>query len=322
MSVYDQPGLYLRNPVGGVEDVASMRAAGFHWIALNLGDHANEEWELVRERASAASVTTLPWARLQTLAKRLTVSNEVAAERLADIGRSLYGNRVLFNAEKELDGNDPLRVAMETSSVGMDAALSTEPRLFDSLKDTPIVRRMVVQLQMFPQESNTAKDPRWCRAHAYSYGCARVDFMHGMHDLKPGAFAPLQSPYSVYTADDCGNSFKPWSPAPPDPLLIPFQGPLYPAGHPRHVAGKLPYTVRALKVAMHRAGFGEFPSGVPDPMYGPRLKEALRHLQTWKKITPSGNYGKATHDAVCSLMSAIPGGGHALTQSAAAWMLL
>jgi hypothetical protein len=311
--------MYLRNPGGGVEDVENMRSHGFRWIAINLGDHADNEWDLVKQRANAAGVTVVPWGRITSIASRLGLSNEKAAEWLATLGKQAYSNRVLFNAEKELDGNNALRIAMEDASVGMDYALSTEPWLFESLRNTPLVRRGVVQIQLFPQESDASTRPRDCRARAYELGCLTVHFMLGMHDLPPGAFPRRQSPYSVYTADDCGNVFAPWSPESLPALTIKFQGPLFPVGHPKYVK-KLPWTIRALKSAMHRAGLTNFSQ--PDGTYGPRLKDALIRLQTLTNLVPSGNYGMGTHTALMKLLSASPNEKYALDDAAQAWMKL
>lgn len=104
-------------------------------------------------------------------------------------------------------------------------------------------------------------------------GAKTVHFMLGMHGELPKAFPPRRAPYSVYTADDWGNVFAPWSPRQPAPLEIPFTGPLF---GPSHANGPSPDcgTVHALKIAMHRAGFGTFIS--PDGVYSEDLERAVR----------------------------------------------
>lgn len=323
MSVFDKPGIYLRNPRGGVEDVAGMYAAGFRWVALNVGDHDNSEWDLVRARAAAAGMIVMPWGRVTSVAGRYNLSLEAATAYLCRLGKQEYNNLVIVNAEKELDDNTPLRLAIEQETIGMDAALSTEPWLFASLANTPCVKRLVVQLQLFPQEEHVvSSDPRSCKSRAYTFGATKVHFMPGVHELQPNVFPPLQHTHSIYTADDCSSNYAVWGSTTGVPFNLSFLGPLYPIGHPKHVKGKRPWTIRALKVAMHRAGFTDFTAAIPDGSFGPRLEAALRDLQVFWGLKPSGNYGLATHKIICGLTWSNVGPGMALTEQAAAWMLI
>jgi peptidoglycan hydrolase-like protein with peptidoglycan-binding domain len=311
VSVFDRPGLYLRNPRGGVEDVATMKAGGFSWIAINVGDHLPPEWSLIEQRADAAGVTVLPWRRC---------SNDAHVDELCDLARKEYSGRVIVNAEKELDTGEVTAEAIVTATEGMDAALSTEPLVFSVLGGSPLLAKLIVQLQLFPQENPISKEPRECRAHAFDLGAKTVHFMLGVHDpappeppLDPESLPPRQAPYSVYTADDCGNVFTPWSPRQPAALQIPFTGPLF---GPSHQSGPSPEcgTVQALKVALHRAGFGTFPNA--DGVYGEDLEKALANFQRNFGITASGQYGKASYECVCRLLAVTPRAGYALTMSA------
>lgn len=306
MSVFDRPGLYLRDPRGGVEDVATMTAGGFSWIAINVGDFAPADWSLVKQRANAAGMTVLPWRRCST---------DAHVNELCDLARREHSGRVIVNAEKELDTGVVSAEAILTATQGMDAALSTEPILFSSLAGSPLIERLVVQLQLFPQENDPSKAPRDRRAHAFGLGAKRVHFMLGMHGLDPDAFPERQAPYSVYTADDCGNVFTPWSPDARARLEIPFTGPLF---GPSHERGPSPEcgTVQALKTAMHRAGFGTFAN--PDVIYDTSLESALTNFQRHVRIRATGQFGKRSYEAVRSLLAVEPHGGHALTPPARA----
>jgi len=307
VSVFDRPGLYLRNPRGGVEDVAAMKAGGFSWVALNVGDDQEPaEWSVVEQRASASGVTVLPW-------RRCTTDTEVA--ELCDLARREYSGRVIVNAEKELDTGAVTAGAILTATEGMDAALSTEPVIFSSLAGSPLLAKLIVQIQLFPQENDDSKRPRDCRERAFRLGAKTVHFMLGVHDLGPKDFPGCQAPYSVYTADDCGNVFAPWSPRQPDPLQIPFTGPLY---GPSHRKGPSPTcgTIQALKIAMHQAGFADFTD--PDGTYSEALEKALVNCQRNFGLKASGQYGKASYECVRRLLAATPDAGYAFTTPARA----
>ena len=300
MSIFDQPGLYLRNPQGGVEDVASMKAGGFGWIAINVGDTRRAEWSLVEERAKASGVTVLPWRRCNT---------DAHVNELCDLARREYSGRVIVNAEKELDTGTVSAAGIVTATEDMDAALSTEPMIFGNLAGSPLLAKLIVQLQLFPQENDTSKKPRDCRAHAFAMGAKVVHFMLGVHNpdppkppLDPKSLPARQAPYSVYTADDCGNVFAPWSPRQPALLEIPFTGPLF---GPSHANGPSPDcgTVQALKIAMHRAGFGTFTS--PDGVYSEDLERALANFQRNFGIPATGQFGRGSHESLRRLLAVV-----------------
>lgn len=309
MSIFNRPGLWARNPGGEVQNAMAMRAAGFEWLAINVHDFTPTQWQKEIQSARAAGMTVLPWGRINALSKKMDLSLEESAAWLSDLARNDFDGKVIYNAEKELDGNDSLRKKIEVESKGLDAALSPEPRLYDSLAHTELVKRLAIQLQIFPQENNTSKDPRWCKAWAHEIDAVRVHFMIGMHHLTPAAFPPLRTPYSIYTANDCGGNFSPWRPANPAPLNVPFKWALYPVGHPKYAATpKLPWTVRALKVAMHRMGFGNFYQDVPDPSYGPLLQKALKLFQLSVGIKPAyGWYGRGTSVALATALTSVVG---------------
>lgn len=62
--VLGRPGALCVTP-GNVESVPEQAANnGFAWLALNVGDHAPGDWDLVRERCKRFGLTVYPWARL------------------------------------------------------------------------------------------------------------------------------------------------------------------------------------------------------------------------------------------------------------------
>ena len=314
MSVFDRPGLYLRAPDGGVEDVQRMKDNGFASIAINVGDFPLPRWDLVRQRAANAGVVVLPWARCRT-------DQDVTA--LVQTAKHMGGATapVLVNAEDELQLDGPVterHVASECR--GMDACVSTLPWTVGI--DIAALSSMRIHLQMFPQENDSSTRPRDCRAQAYDSGAKWAHFMHGIHDIEPNVLPPLQGPYWVYTADDAANDFRKWGPKDYPPLSVGYQGPLYPVGHPKHKPNFRPYAVRALKVACHRAGFLNFHQPVPDPSYGPRLKLAIQNLQRAHDIRPTGYYGPTVHTCLMTLQAAHPGEGYALTEAARLWLAL
>jgi hypothetical protein len=57
-------GALLNDPRGAAWDFAEMRAAGFEWVAPNVGDHEPRRWSDVRARAEAAGMEVVPWSRV------------------------------------------------------------------------------------------------------------------------------------------------------------------------------------------------------------------------------------------------------------------
>lgn len=306
MSIFDRPGLYIRTPGGNVEDVQAMRDAGFAWVAINVGDHEDEAWEIQRQRCVNAGMPILPWAY---------VRSAVDMADLCNLARSRYNSRVIINAERELWEGKITVDEIAAVSVGMDAALSTLPIPHTFIQWTK-VKHLRIHCQIFPQENMESQNPRFCRALWYGYGVNQVDFMYGNHDLTPSAFPPLAGAFSIYTADDSkdfGQTYSTWGPHLIAPLDIPYTGPYY-----HNQFGKAPIkgqTVKALKIAMHNAGFGNFSN--PDAQFNQALKNAMIRFQRSVGITPlSGNYGLGTYNALRTLTSAIPGILYALNQEA------
>lgn len=307
MSIFDSSGLYIRTPGGNIEDVGNMYEAGFRWIALNVSDHEDEEWDTVKQRASAIGMTCLPWRY---------VRSEFDIIELCTLASVRYAGRVIINAERELWDRRISLEQIKKYASDLDVALSVEPIPHSGLP-WYTVKEMKIHCGLFPQETlPETYDPRYCRALYFAYGMEKVDFMYGNHDLTPQQFPPHQKGRSVYTADDAkdlGQNYQIWGPQNYAPLVLPYTGPYY-----HTTSGKSPtkgLTVKALKIAMHNAGFGTFYA--PDQHYNQALKAAMIRFQRWAGITPlSGNYGLGSANALLSLLSAIPGQTYALNREA------
>lgn len=290
MSTFDQPGVYARNPQGGVEHVQDLLDAGFRWYAFNIGDHVLAEWQTVIGRCRALGMTVFPWRYVHT-------DGEVRA--LCELARGQFDGRVIVNAEKPLDLGQVTAEVIRDATEGMDAAVSVEPMPFGNV-DWTILAERVIQLQLFPQENSTSKDPRACRLAYLAAGCTRADFMLGMHELSPESFPARQYGYSVYTVDDMGPACAAWGPQEIAPLALdtfpkvaPGYGPSSPGGKPQSQPSAM---WKALKRALHRAGFGEFPD--PDEEYSLELASAMASFQRSVGITPTGDYGERSYQAL------------------------
>lgn len=91
-------GALCVNPRNTETVPAKAAGAGFKWLALNVKDHAPEEWDTVRSRAKALGLTVYPWARLSTD----TMQNKVCSVAKA------WKTRPLLNIEDEAKPADVL----------------------------------------------------------------------------------------------------------------------------------------------------------------------------------------------------------------------
>ena len=304
-------GLYLRDPRGGVEDVQRMKDAGFDYICVNSHDFSIDAWDVVFARADAAGMPCGVWK---------FVRSDEDVNALRDEAKEL-GGPMIVNAEKPLDHGEVSIEAIADACREMDAAISTEPQLYGSV-DWSRVKDIPIQIQLFPQENATSRDPRGCRAHAFERGPRFVHFMLGIHELAAGSFPQRRQPYTVYTADDCANVFGPWAPQPLTALTetdFPMKGPGYGPASP---SGKPPSEPspawRSLKRVMHNAGFGTFTD--PDDSYEAPLVTAMVRMQDQFGIQATGDYGRASYNAIGTLVSAIVGQTYAADSQACEWM--
>jgi hypothetical protein len=214
--------LFLRSPVGGVEDVETMKAAGFTAIFCNIGDHDPSEWTVVRERAQVQGVVCGPWLRTADAANEFDPNRVLQLVHVAD----LWGSPVICNSESELKatGSD-LTSWIAEQFEGRDWALSMEAWPFADVDWSPI--RVPVLPQIFPAESGAGSKPTDCKWQWQNVaGIPCVVFTFGTYGEQTPDLYDLLAPYGLYTADDCGNVFEPWrargsgtpcATAPPEP---------------------------------------------------------------------------------------------------------
>jgi hypothetical protein len=311
MSVFDQAGVYARNPQGGVEHVQDLLDAGFRWYAFNVGDHTVPEWKTVIDRCRALGMPVFPWQYVRS-------DDDVWA--LCRVARRRFGGRVIVNAEKPLDEGRVTAVTIRDATEGMDAAVSVEPLPYGNV-DWTVLSERVIQLQLFPQENTTSQDPRACRLAYLAAGCKRADFMLGMHELTPASFPARQYGYSVYTVDDMGPDCAAWGPQEISPLdeiafpkVTPGYGPSSPSGKPPSQPSRM---WKALKRALHRAGFGDFPT--PDEEYDSELATAMAGFQRAVGIVPTGDFGEASYQALRGYLAFKAPGSPAMDARACRW---
>ena len=208
-SVWDSCFLLIDNPRGGVEDLASMKAAGFEGVFCNVRDYPAAEWTVIRSRAQAQGMFCGPWGR--TSLPNTSTWDPSVLDLLVSVGDA-WQAPLLVNSEKELDGTLALLTSQIAAKVGTrDAAVSMEAFLFHDTDWTPI-GHLPMLLQIFPVESAAAKDPAGCKRWAHSRGCRCVYFTFGTYGgMKPGDF-DLKAPYSLFTADAAGSAYSLWSP--------------------------------------------------------------------------------------------------------------
>lgn len=211
MTAFAQPFLFLRHPNGGVEDLDRMKAAGFAGVFCNIGDHPPEAWEtVIRPRAYALNMFCGPWAR--TAGEGNTWAPGKLEQLVACADR--WDSPLVVNSESEIKSSGDEITGQIAEEIGdRDGAVSMEAWLFNppDVDWTPVAH-LPMLLQIFPNESPAAEDPDGCKWHAHDCGIHCVYFTYGSYGgLKPSLF-DLASPYSVYTADDCGGNYEQWRP--------------------------------------------------------------------------------------------------------------
>ena len=181
-----------------------MKAAGFGAIFCNIRDFSPPEWETVRERAATAGVVCGPWART------IDADGNWDPEQLnliLDVAYAWDDSPYIVNSEKELnDSGSELTSHIQRVCGADDWALSMEPWPFASVDWTPIKAPVLPQI-FGPQWGTDCADAVW-EWHHRGVRCVVPTF--GAYNGAPGDY-DLLSPYGLYTADDCGNQFSPWS---------------------------------------------------------------------------------------------------------------
>lgn len=196
--------LFLRDPRGGVEDVAAMAAAGFGAIFCNIGDHPPESWSTIRSRAAAAGVACGPWLRTADASNRFDFDRFHSLIRCADD----WASPLIVNTESEIHGTGTEITTYIDAQLGdRDAAVSMEPWPFDNVGWWPLAKRpMMPQLALAVCDyEEAALREIW---HAYGIECVVLTF--GSFGGIPASAYDLAAPFGVYTADDCGGDYASW----------------------------------------------------------------------------------------------------------------
>jgi hypothetical protein len=206
MSVFlERNHLFLRDPHGGVEDVASMAVAGFNAIFCNVGDHAPIEWSTIRGRAGAAGVACGPWMRCATADNRFDFDRFHSLLRVAD----LWESPLIVNAESELKGSGSEVTAYINTQLGeRDAAISMESWPFDNVDWTPLAARPLLP-QLF--KSLVGYHEQEIRNIWHQYGVRCVVLTFGAFGGSTATEYDRAQPFGVYSADDCHGDYAAWS---------------------------------------------------------------------------------------------------------------
>jgi hypothetical protein len=211
-SVFKQTFFFLRQHNAGVENIADMKAAGFAGVFCNIGDPVSppDAWITIRTRCAAYGMFCGPWLRTQDPDGSFSWSRLDWLLSIADQWNPLSGF-VVVNSESELQGTqDTVTGPMRSRLGNRDAAVCMEPQPFDNvqwwpLKDIPIL----AQFSTTTRTDVSAMLDLW---HGYGIECMFPTF--GAFGGSNPSDYNLVSPYSVYTADDCGQNYAAWSPKP------------------------------------------------------------------------------------------------------------
>ena len=202
MSVLTRCFFFLRNPNGGVQNLADMKAAGFEGVFCNIGDYSPEQWDTVRERAKQNGMFCGPWARTANAQGQW---DPLKLERIVTIA-DRWGSPLVVNSEKEIDGSGATLTTEIAKAVGSrDAAVSMEAVPFGSVDWAPVAHLSVLP-QVFPAETGRHDTSAQLREVWWSRGVRCVYMTYGTYAGAHGRPHPswyeLNTPYSLYSADD------------------------------------------------------------------------------------------------------------------------
>lgn len=186
-----------------------MKDAGFGGVFCNVGDYPASAWEeIIRPRALDLGMFCGPWARTHDPSGNFSPSTLDTIIRVADQWRS----PLIVNSESELKGSGATLTKQIAAAVGTrDGGLSMEPWPYANVDWTPVADLPALP-QIFPEYGQAARDPEGCKDEWHNRGVSCVYFTFGSYGSQKPDDYMLQSPYSVYTADDCGSDYGAWSP--------------------------------------------------------------------------------------------------------------
>lgn len=207
-SAFNQCFFFLRQHDAGVENISDMKSAGYQGVFCNIGDAASppEAWDTIRQRCSQNGMFCGPWLRTQGTDEGFSETKLSLLSHTADQWNSPF----IVNSESEIDhsGDNLTRLIREVIG-DRDAAVSTLDRPMNAvswvpLKDIPILPQLFVDGGRF-HISQVKQE--W---HNYGVDCVFPTF--GSYGGRTPQDYILQSPYSIYTADDCGQNYDAWKP--------------------------------------------------------------------------------------------------------------
>ena len=209
-SVFKTPFLFLRQHDAGVENVADMKAAGFAGVFCNIGDPASppEAWDTIRQRCAQNGMFCGPWLRTTDENEKFSWERFWTLLDVADLWNPTK-SIVIVNSESELRGTGDTITKPMQEALGMrDAAVCMEPQPFDNVQWTPF-KDIPILAQFHPSGRTDVIAMRdlW---HAYGVDCMFPTY-GSFGGVTPSTY-DLKSPYSIYTADDCGQNYAAWSP--------------------------------------------------------------------------------------------------------------
>ncbi len=213
----------LRDPRGGVEDVSEMAAAGFEWLALNVGDHDADEWATVRGRAAAADVVCLPWARLGVPdLGHTTATARAKLELLVEAADAWGDGNPLLVANVETEVKPPelggiISPAEVAEGIGdRPAAVSSEAWTY-AMEWGPLAAYPLL-LQVFPADNRWAVEEiaerqEECVRRARAYGFRHVGTTFQAYaGARPEWYDLSGTAWSLYAGDDVGaGSWSGWA---------------------------------------------------------------------------------------------------------------
>lgn len=211
-------GAFLRSPDGAAWDFAEIAAAGFAWVALNVGDLEPNAWDEIRDRADG-HVHALPWSRIGHPNLGETKTDCLRRlDDLATISAEWQTGSPIANLETEIKPAHlgglitPAEVEHELAQAGLEgASVSTEAWLYDM--DWSALTKRAVLLQVFPRDlrwlvSEIPEKQAQCVTRAESFGFKHIGTTYQAFAMADGTLASpnwydLRGPNrSVFTADD------------------------------------------------------------------------------------------------------------------------